>query len=69
MEVIRTVSRLRHPNIVALIGYSVGNGNHLLLYEFMRKVTLDDALHDVLCMPLCWSLRLHIAIGVSRALK
>ncbi|KAL3373034.1 hypothetical protein AABB24_005174 [Solanum stoloniferum] len=69
MEVIRTVSHLRHPNIVALVGYSVGNGNHLLLYEYIRKVTLDDALHNVLCMPLTWSLRLRIAIGVSRALN
>ncbi|PHT52921.1 Protein STRUBBELIG-RECEPTOR FAMILY 2 [Capsicum baccatum] len=69
MEVIRTVSRLRHPNIVALIGYSVGHGNHLLLYEYIRKVTLDDALHNVLCMPLTWSLRLRIAIGISRALN
>ncbi|XP_055801592.1 protein STRUBBELIG-RECEPTOR FAMILY 2 isoform X2 [Solanum dulcamara] len=69
MEVIRTVSHLRHPNIVALMGYSVGNGNHLLLYEYIRKVTLDDALHNVLCIPLAWSLRLRIAIGVSRALN
>ncbi|MCD9644491.1 hypothetical protein HAX54_032715 [Datura stramonium] len=69
MEVIRTASHLRHPNIVTLIGYSVGHGNHLLLYEYIRKVTLDDALHNVLCMPLTWSLRLRIAIGVSRALN
>ncbi|KAK4373022.1 hypothetical protein RND71_008406 [Anisodus tanguticus] len=69
MEVIRTASRLRHPNIVALIGYSVGHGNHLLVYEYIRKVTLDDALHNVLCMPLTWSLRLRIAIGVARALN
>ncbi|XP_060210374.1 protein STRUBBELIG-RECEPTOR FAMILY 2 isoform X1 [Lycium barbarum] len=69
MEVIRTASLLRHPNIVALIGYSVGHGNHLLVYEYVRNVTLDDALHNVLCMPLTWSLRLHIAIGIARALN
>ncbi|CAN4114581.1 unnamed protein product [Withania somnifera] len=69
MEVIQTVSHLRHPNIVALVGYSVGHGNHLLLYEYIRKVTLDDALHNVLCMPLSWSLRLSIAVGVSQALN
>nr|XP_016470054.1 PREDICTED: protein STRUBBELIG-RECEPTOR FAMILY 2-like [Nicotiana tabacum] len=69
MDVIRTASRLRHPNIVALIGYCVGHGNHLLVYEYIRNVTLDDALHSVLCMPLTWSLRLRIAIGVARALN
>ncbi|XP_049350146.1 uncharacterized protein LOC125814723 [Solanum verrucosum] len=64
MEVMRIASTLKHP-IVSLVSYSVGHGNHFLVYECIRNVTLDDALNHVVCMPLTWSLRIHIARALN----
>ncbi|KAI5671541.1 hypothetical protein M9H77_11905 [Catharanthus roseus] len=69
LDVTRTVSRLRHPNIVALLGYCVEHGQHLLIYEYIRNLSLDDALHGVDCTSLSWGIRLRISLGVARALN
>lgn len=69
LDVVCTVSRLRHPYIVSLLGYSAENGQHLLAYEYVRNLSLDDALHGVAHEPLSWSVRLQIALGVAKALE
>ncbi|KAL9428401.1 hypothetical protein AB3S75_030402 [Citrus x aurantiifolia] len=68
MDVIRISSQLRHPNIVKLLGYCVDHGQHLLVYEFVRNLSLADALHKEIYKPLSWGIRLHIALGIARAL-
>ncbi|XP_057505840.1 protein STRUBBELIG-RECEPTOR FAMILY 2 isoform X1 [Actinidia eriantha] len=68
LDVIWNAARLRHPNIVTLLGYSFERGQHLLVYEYVRNLTLDDALHCEAYLPLSWGLRLKIALGVARAL-
>lgn len=69
LEVVWAASRLRHPNIVSLVGYCVEHGQHLLVYEYVRNLSLDDALHSRAYKPLSWGLRLQIAFGVAQALK
>ncbi|XP_045802462.1 protein STRUBBELIG-RECEPTOR FAMILY 2 [Trifolium pratense] len=68
LDVVCTASRLKHPNIVALKGYCLEHGQHLLVYDYVRNLTLDDALHSASYKPLSWGLRLRIAIGVAQAL-
>ncbi|KAI3471548.1 hypothetical protein Pfo_028198 [Paulownia fortunei] len=68
-DVIRNASRLRHPNIVTLLGYCIEHGQHLIVYEFIRNLSLDEALHCVAYTPLSWGLRLRIALGIARALN
>ncbi|XVE96072.1 hypothetical protein REPUB_Repub02eG0189900 [Reevesia pubescens] len=68
LEVIQMASQLRHPNIVRLIGYCVEHGQHLLVYEYVRNLSLDDALHNEVFKPLSWGLRLCIALAIARAL-
>ncbi|KAE8098868.1 hypothetical protein FH972_016901 [Carpinus fangiana] len=68
MDVVWTASRLRHPNIVTLLGYCIEHGQHLLVYEHVRNLSLGDALHNQAYKSLSWSLRLQIALGVARAL-
>ncbi|XP_054777604.1 protein STRUBBELIG-RECEPTOR FAMILY 2 isoform X2 [Prosopis cineraria] len=68
LDVVSTASRLRHPNIVALNGYCMEHGQHLLVYDYVRSLTLDDALHMKAYKPLSWALRLRIALGVAQAL-
>ena len=69
MDVIRTSSQLRHPNIVSLIGFCAEHGQHILVYEYVRNLSLDDALHNEEYKPLSWSIRLQIALGIARALE
>nr|KJB36115.1 hypothetical protein B456_006G141800 [Gossypium raimondii] len=68
MDVIQMASQLRHPNIVRLIGYCVEHGQHLVVYEYVRNLSLDDALHSEVFKPLSWGLRLRIALGIAQAL-
>ncbi|XP_062112147.1 protein STRUBBELIG-RECEPTOR FAMILY 2 isoform X2 [Humulus lupulus] len=68
LDVVWNVSRLKHPNIVPLIGYCVEHGQHLLIYNYVRNVTLDEALHSSAYKSLSWGLRLQIAIVVAQAL-
>ncbi|KAK9290476.1 hypothetical protein L1049_008646 [Liquidambar formosana] len=68
LDVIWSASRLRHPNIVTLIGYCVEHGQHLLVYEYVKNLSLNDALHCEMYEPLPWGLRLQIALGIARAL-
>ncbi|XP_011004818.1 PREDICTED: protein STRUBBELIG-RECEPTOR FAMILY 2 [Populus euphratica] len=69
LDVIWTASRLRHPNIVTLIGYCVEHGQHLLVYDYIRDLSLHDVLHGDGYKPLSWNIRLTIALGVARALE
>ncbi|CAN0879024.1 Protein STRUBBELIG-RECEPTOR FAMILY 2 [Linum grandiflorum] len=69
MEVIWTVSRLRHPNLVPLLGYCVEHGQHLLVYEHVRSLPLDELLHSQRYKPLPWTSRLNVALGVARLLE
>ncbi|KAK7392822.1 hypothetical protein VNO78_21270 [Psophocarpus tetragonolobus] len=68
LDVVCTASRLKHPNIVSLKGYCLEHGQHLLVYDYVRNLSLNDALHSAVYKPLSWSTRLRIALGVGQAL-
>ncbi|GFQ05449.1 protein strubbelig-receptor family 2 [Phtheirospermum japonicum] len=68
-DVIKYASRLRHPNIVTLVGFCMEHGQHLVVYQYIRSLSLDEALHCVAYTPLSWGLRLRIALGIARALN
>ncbi|KAK9157074.1 hypothetical protein Scep_003648 [Stephania cephalantha] len=68
MEVIRNAARLRHPNIVTLIGFCMEHGQHLLVYEYVGHFSLDHALHGSEGRHLSWNARLKIALGIAQAL-
>ncbi|KAJ9548281.1 hypothetical protein OSB04_020824 [Centaurea solstitialis] len=69
LEVIWNAARLRHPNIIHLHGYCTEQGQHMLVYEYVRNLTLDHALHSDTYVPLSWGFRLRIALGIARALN
>ncbi|XP_073287390.1 protein STRUBBELIG-RECEPTOR FAMILY 2-like [Primulina huaijiensis] len=69
LDVIRNASRLKHPNIVKLFGYCMEHGQYLLVYEYIRNLCLEDALHCITYKPLSWGLRLQISLGISQALN
>ncbi|KNA21219.1 hypothetical protein SOVF_044870 [Spinacia oleracea] len=60
--------KMRHCNIVNLLGYCTEMGERLLVYEYMTHGTLHDHLHDGLS-PLSWTIRLRIAMQAAKGLE
>ncbi|CAN0921201.1 L-type lectin-domain containing receptor kinase IX.1 [Linum grandiflorum] len=67
---VMTISRLRHRNLVQLVGYSHKKGSFMLVYEFMHNGSLDAHLFgkNKKVVPLQWGIRFKIAQGLASAL-
>ena len=69
---VRIISRLRHRNLVQLIGWCHGGDDDelLIVYELMPNGSLDGHLHgpDSQSQLLTWPVRYRIAVGVGEAL-
>ncbi|XP_021771554.1 brassinosteroid LRR receptor kinase BRL1-like [Chenopodium quinoa] len=70
-----TLGRLRHRNIVKILGYCVSGSDRVLIYEFVEKGSLDQWLQDMSSLsfnswwvPLSWDLRVKIIKGVANGL-
>ncbi|KAJ4903613.1 Protein kinase superfamily protein [Raphanus sativus] len=70
---ISMVSRLRHDNVIALVGYCVDGPLRVLAYEYAPNGSLHDILHGVagaLQGPsLTWHQRVKIAVGAAKGLE
>ncbi|OAY35709.1 L-type lectin-domain containing receptor kinase IX.1 [Manihot esculenta] len=64
---VRVISRLRHRNLVQLIGWCHEGGEFLLVYEFMPNGSLDSHLFGKKS-PLIWAVRYRAALGLAAAL-
>ncbi|GKA43394.1 serine-threonine/tyrosine-protein kinase catalytic domain-containing protein [Tanacetum coccineum] len=64
---VKMLSKLRHCNLVSLIGYCNDGQEMILVYEYMPRGTLEDHLHKRLS-SLTWVRRLKICIGAARGL-
>ncbi|XP_010454619.1 PREDICTED: putative L-type lectin-domain containing receptor kinase II.2 [Camelina sativa] len=66
---IASMGRLRHKNLVQLLGYCRRKGELLLVYDYMPNGSLDDYLFNKNKLKdLTWSQRLNIIKGVASAL-
>ncbi|XBH82978.1 hypothetical protein VPH35_071519 [Triticum aestivum] len=67
MSEVKIISRLRHRNIVQLIGWCHGGGELLLVYDLMPHGSLDTHLY---CSnaTLLWPFRYEIVLGLGSAL-
>ncbi|XP_057972245.1 systemin receptor SR160 [Malania oleifera] len=65
-----TIGKIKHRNLVPLLGYCKVGEERLLVYEYMRFGSLEDILHDrkKAGIKLSWSARRKIAIGAARGL-
>ncbi|KAM7259076.1 hypothetical protein ACFE04_014817 [Oxalis oulophora] len=63
-----SMRRLKHKNLVQLLGYCRRKGELLLVYEYMPNGSLDDYLFKNNKPNLSWSQRFQIIKGVASAL-
>ncbi|KAJ3679029.1 hypothetical protein LUZ60_017040 [Juncus effusus] len=69
LDLVCTVSLLKHENICMLQGYCMDQAHYALVYDYARNGSLHDALFSKNREPLSWKLRLRIALGVASALE
>jgi Leucine-rich repeat (LRR) protein len=65
-----TIGKIKHRNLVPLLGYCKIGDERLLVYEYMKHGSLDVVLHDKAkaSVKLDWAARKKIAIGSARGL-
>ncbi|XP_050147120.1 probable leucine-rich repeat receptor-like protein kinase At1g35710 isoform X13 [Malus sylvestris] len=67
---IRTLTNIRHRNIVRLYGFSTRKGCIFLLYEYLERGSLGKALYGIEGVTeLGWPYRVNIVQGLARALS
>eukprot|EP01018_Ginkgo_biloba_P037714 Gb_39620 [translate_table: standard] len=60
--------QLYHPNLVKLIGYCAEDDHRLLVYEFMKKGSLENYLFRRGFQTLPWAIRIKIATGAAKGI-
>ncbi|KAM3311678.1 hypothetical protein ACQJBY_031982 [Aegilops geniculata] len=67
---IEIVSSLSHKNIISITGFSFKNNDLLLVYEYLRRGSLEEILHgEKECKSMFgWTERFNVAVGVAHAL-
>ncbi|XP_038689308.1 cold-responsive protein kinase 1-like isoform X2 [Tripterygium wilfordii] len=68
---INTISNVRHPNLVELVGCCVEGANRILLYEYLRNNSLDHVLlgRNSTNIRLDWGRRAIICMGIAKGLS
>ncbi|XP_021290309.1 probably inactive leucine-rich repeat receptor-like protein kinase At5g48380 [Herrania umbratica] len=67
---LKTLGRLRHDNLVPLLGFCIESKEKLLVYRYMSNGNLYDWLHPAEgeAKFIDWPLRVNIAHGIARGL-
>ncbi|OEL36763.1 L-type lectin-domain containing receptor kinase IV.2 [Dichanthelium oligosanthes] len=63
-----SMGRLRHKNLVQLLGYCRRKGELLLVYDYMSNGSLDKHLYDRGRPVLSWNIRFHLIKGIASGL-
>ncbi|KAI5673275.1 hypothetical protein M9H77_13639 [Catharanthus roseus] len=67
---VELLSKIQHPNIISLLGYSIHGETRLLVYELMQNGSLEAQLHGPSRgSVLTWFLRMKIALDIARGLE
>ncbi|CAN1320348.1 Probable receptor-like serine/threonine-protein kinase At4g34500 [Linum perenne] len=67
---VEAIGKVRHKNLVGLIGYCADGSRRMLVYEYVENGNLEQWLHgiDGPVSPLSWDIRMKIAIGTAKGL-
>ncbi|GER48476.1 protein kinase superfamily protein [Striga asiatica] len=67
---VESLSKIRHQNVVSLLGYCIHGEARFLVYELMENGSLELHLHGrAPGLSLTWHLRMKIALDVARGLE
>uniref|UniRef100_A0A5B7A9F1 non-specific serine/threonine protein kinase n=1 Tax=Davidia involucrata TaxID=16924 RepID=A0A5B7A9F1_DAVIN len=67
---VEAIGKVKHKNLVGLIGYCAGGAQRLLVYEYVDNGNLEQWLHGDVgpVSPLTWDIRMRIAVGTAKGL-
>ncbi|KAJ1686345.1 hypothetical protein LUZ63_017735 [Rhynchospora breviuscula] len=67
---VEAIGKVRHKNLVGLIGYCAEGPKRMLVYEYVDNGSLEQWLHGELgrANPLTWDVRMKIAIGTAKGI-
>ncbi|CAO2815056.1 unnamed protein product [Amaranthus hypochondriacus] len=67
---VEAIGKVRHKNLVGLVGYCADGPQRMLVYEYVDNGNLEQWLHGDVdgVSPLSWDIRMKIAIGTAKGL-
>ncbi|XP_068649648.1 probable serine/threonine-protein kinase At1g01540 [Aristolochia californica] len=67
---VEAIGRVRHKNLVRLLGYCVEGAYRMLVYEYVDNGNLDQWLHGDVGQfsPLTWDIRMNVILGTAKGL-
>ncbi|CAH9144861.1 unnamed protein product [Cuscuta epithymum] len=68
---VEAIGRIRHKNLVRLLGFCVEGAHRMLVYEYVDNGNLEQWLHGDVGphSPLTWEIRMNIVLGVAKGLS
>ena len=64
---VKTLAKIRHKNVVKILGFCHSDESVFLIYEYLHGGSLEDLISSP-NFQLQWGIRLRIAIGVAQGL-
>lgn len=67
---VEAIGRVRHKNLVRLLGYCAEGAHRMLVYEYVDNGNLEQWLHGDVgpTSPLTWDIRMNIILGTAKGL-
>ncbi|KAK9942473.1 hypothetical protein M0R45_008137 [Rubus argutus] len=67
---VEAIGKVKHKNLVGLIGYCAEGAQRMLVYEYIDNGNLEQWLHGDVgpISPLTWDIRMRIAVGTAKGL-
>ncbi|KAI0497220.1 hypothetical protein KFK09_020442 [Dendrobium nobile] len=67
---VEAIGRVRHKNLVRLLGYCAEGAHRMLVYEYVDNGNLEQWLHGDVgpISPLTWEVRMDIILGTAKGL-
>ncbi|KAL7155041.1 hypothetical protein ABFS83_03G047100 [Erythranthe nasuta] len=67
---VEAIGRVRHKNLVRLLGYCAEGTHRILVYEYVNNGNLEQWIHGDVgpYSPLTWDIRMNIILGTAKGL-
>uniref|UniRef100_A0A0E0L2Z5 non-specific serine/threonine protein kinase n=1 Tax=Oryza punctata TaxID=4537 RepID=A0A0E0L2Z5_ORYPU len=67
---VEAIGRVRHKNLVRLLGYCAEGAHRILVYEYVDNGNLEQWLHGDVgpVSPLSWDIRMSIVLGTAKGI-